>query len=197
MTDLFEGDKGPVIESNEREPGANPEGVHILHEANSDTQGFTVTSIEEVDALPVLGAPESQTGMLLSRPLYEIASEYLELTDALIAGGGEMTEDTLALFDQLKGAVADKFERCAIVIKALGVHEDAVKAEVARLKKRTTTAKNASSRLRDYTLAQMDRLQITKNEGLSLSITASDTPASCDDFDPGQSHRNWQGCRLR
>ena len=95
-------------------------------------------------------APVIDTAAVVNRPLYEIAGEYLEIVDALVEAGGEMTDENVALWDGIRGAVAEKLENCALMVTAFDANSAMLQGEIKRLQDRKRLVGNAKDWLKKY-----------------------------------------------
>ena len=122
----------------------------------------------------------------LNRPLYQVADEYAMIVDHLVESGGEMTPENLALWDGIQGEAKGKLEACALMIRSMTSHAEAINAESKRLAGRARTAKNKTEWLKRYVKEHMGRLEIEKVEGVAASLLIQNNPASCEVLDESQ-----------
>ena len=104
--------------------------------------------------------------------LYDIAQDYL----AVIDGGFVFNEDGEILFDssnidELKAALDDKLEACALYIKDLESDEKAISDEIEKLRKRKEQLKKKSEHLRDYVVANMMMVDVKNVETPRVTLS--------------------------
>lgn len=127
--------------------------------------------------------PAESSGVLLSRPLYEIADEYLALCDMIEARDEGPGEAELLAFDAIQGTVAEKLENCCVMVKALTVHGKVLKEEAASITARAKQFEDRRDGLKEYMLRQLIRMGIKKSEGRALNVRRQDNPPGCVVYD--------------
>ena len=165
-----EGSAGPMFAEGsvgEQEPVVQEEG----------SQGPPRSESEEVE--PV----DSPTQALLSRPLWDIGHEYVQLVDYLTERGGEMDEDSIVAWDEIRGAVVEKLENCCLMVRTLEAHGLVVKGEADRLRDRAKAVTGRKEKLKDYIQHQMERMEIEKSEGVALSVRIQKNQPKCEVYD--------------
>lgn len=83
--------------------------------------------------------------------LYEIDAAIQEVLDAMVdPETGEVSDDALALLEDLSVQRQDKIEGIALYYKNLSADAAAIKSEEEALRKRRQSAENQASRLKQY-----------------------------------------------
>jgi len=85
--------------------------------------------------------------------LYELVGNYRSLMEMSDDEGGE---EFLAVMETLSGAIDNKVETCAKVVKNLEADKDSLKAEEERLSKRRKSIEGNIDRLKSYMREQME-----------------------------------------
>lgn len=111
--------------------------------------------------------------------LYELAADYQSVLD-LIADGSERLDDTL---ESLGGAIEDKVENIAKVIKTLEAETAGLKSEETRLADRRKSIENNVKRLKDY--AEQSMLSIGKRniKGTLFTVLIQKNPPRLEVLD--------------
>lgn len=99
--------------------------------------------------------------------LYEITSAIRDLLSSVNDAGGELTDNEIALLDQLAEARADKFDACCALIREWEAFVAVRKAEIDRLRAGIKTHENNADRLKQYML---DSLQQTGDRELQTAL---------------------------
>lgn len=116
--------------------------------------------------------------------LYELSAGYATLLDAYDAAeSDEERDDILAILTQTEGAIEDKAENYAKVIRMKEEEAKAFKAEADRLTKRRQAAENMAGRLK---AAMLDAMKLTNSTEIKTSIgkwRVQMNPVSCEVVD--------------
>lgn len=107
----------------------------------------------------------------MKEKLYELTAQYRDVLDGIyvdtetgeIVGGTEL--------DKLEGAINDKAEAIAVVIKEKTAFADACKAEIDQLNKRQKSALREADFLKEYLKTNLDALSIPKLKTPRCSIS--------------------------
>lgn len=102
----------------------------------------------------------------MSAPTYELIAEYQAIDsrldelalDGLLDEGSTLENHLTAMLDATEAQIEQKFENILRYERNLAIEEEAIEAEIARLKARRDTAKNKRSGLRSYLHACMKQL---------------------------------------
>ncbi len=119
----------------------------------------------------------------MNKPLYDLSHDFALIVDHLTECGGEMTEENLALWNNIQGAVSEKLESCAIMMQAMTAQQKAIKEEAKRLTDRAKIVGNRIEHLKRYTFEHMSRMDIKKNESAIASLRIQNNPPTCDVVD--------------
>jgi hypothetical protein len=112
-----------------------------------------------------------------------------ELTDAYaqIQALAEEPETPDGVWDQaladLGGAIEDKVESIAKIIRMLEADADAIQAEIARLTALAHSRRNRASSLKDYLKANLEAAGINKIKLQLFSVAIQPSPPSCRAID--------------
>lgn len=112
-----------------------------------------------------------------------IVNEWVEeRAEEIIAAGGELPADLVALLDQAEGDFAEKVERVAMKVRELEAEAEAIKVEAKRLQERAAVRTRAADNLKLYLKRQMDAANETKVSGLVLTVAVQNNPpkVECD-----------------
>lgn len=110
--------------------------------------------------------------------LYTIEKEYLQIADALIENGGELTEELeLALLIN-KEQLQVKSAGYAFVIKDKQAEIEAIDKEIERLTNLKKVRDNAIERLKTSIKQAMEMYGVEKIESNTITITLAKSPAS-------------------
>lgn len=103
--------------------------------------------------------------------LYDLTEQYNDLLD-LAQEGGEGV-DYAVMLDGLEGAIGDKLDGYAKIIRTLEAEAEALKAEGLRLSQRKTSIENNVARMKDAMKHGMLRIGLDKHKSplFSVSIT--------------------------
>ena len=126
---------------------------------------------------------QSETMVILSRPLYEIGNEFLDLVDLLTERGGEMDEESIKWWDDIRGKMNDKVERSCLMVRMLEAHGKSIKEEAKRLTDRATAAKLRAKRLKHYIQVQMERVGMRRLDGDKITAWIQKNAPGCEVFD--------------
>ncbi len=99
-----------------------------------------------------------------------------EHADEILANGGELTPELLALLDQAEGDFDAKVEKVALKVRELIAEADAVKVEADRLTQRAKTAKNAADSLKAYLHRQLEAAGKTQVKGTLVTVALQKNP---------------------
>jgi hypothetical protein len=102
--------------------------------------------------------------------LYELADMRDVLDTWFAETEGEVTVTLEELLAQLQGQANEKIERVALYIREQIATAEAIEAEAKRLQDRAQAKLNAASKLKDYLKIQMERLGVTKVNGLLCTV---------------------------
>ena len=112
--------------------------------------------------------------------LYELTSDYIEL-QILLAECEDGDQAKAAIIDTLGDvgtALADKIEKCAIVVKHLLAEAAAIKAEEQRLRERREQRERNADRLKAAMQDAMDQTGVPKVVGKLFTIYTQRNPPS-------------------
>ncbi len=111
--------------------------------------------------------------------LYELADARAILEAWLAETEGELTPELEQLLDELQGKSSEKIERVALFIREQLATATAIEEEVKRLGIRVAVKRRAADSLKAYLRAQMERLGMTKVDGLlcTVAIQKNSAPA--------------------
>ncbi|HEX6464277.1 MAG TPA: siphovirus Gp157 family protein [Vicinamibacterales bacterium] len=115
-------------------------------------------------------------------PLYALV-HMRDLIDGMLAETeGELTPEIEAILDQLDGATKEKIERVALYVREQVATAKAIQEESDRLQARAAAKLKAADGLKGYLKTQMERLGMTKVEGLLATVAIQKNPPSvkCD-----------------
>lgn len=112
--------------------------------------------------------------------LYKIGEEIRHVLDAVDPETGEMTDEQFAALDRLGVGFDRKAESVAYYIREQSAETDAIKAEVDRLMRRVRSGLNATRRMKEYLLAQLQAQDIQKIKGDILTIRRQNSAPSVD-----------------
>lgn len=111
--------------------------------------------------------------------LYELTTDYQTVLD-LIADGSEGLDDTL---ESLGGAIEDKVENIAKVIKTLEAEMAGLKSEETRLADRRKSIENNVKRLKDYAEQSMLSIGMKKVKGPLFTVSIQKNPPRLEVLD--------------
>jgi hypothetical protein len=97
--------------------------------------------------------------------LYDLTSEYLEIEDALIESGGEVTDKILSLMDANKEAMTAKVDGYNKILRRMEGTEDALDAEIRRLTALKKTAANAGKSIKEHLMYAMQAAGLDRIDG--------------------------------
>lgn len=111
-------------------------------------------------------------------PLYEYGIELREIEDEIVDNDGELTPELEARLNAMTGAFADKAERLACVIRALGSRAKMASVEIDRLRRLGTARSNTAARLKAYLMSCMEQADIPRIETPLFKIAIQASPPS-------------------
>lgn len=113
--------------------------------------------------------------------LYEIADQLGTIDFLIEESGGELTPDIEAQLDALEGALDDKAERIACLIREKQRHAEAAKAEADRLRRVQQVAERSADGLKQYLMRCLQAAGRTRAGGPigGARIQASPPAARC------------------
>jgi hypothetical protein len=109
--------------------------------------------------------------------LFNITKDHLELVNALIENGGELTDEIQTALQISEAELRQKSESYAYVIKQLNSDIIAIDTEMQRLKKLTQAREKAITRMEDALLQAMEAYDIQKIETPLLKLSIRNTEA--------------------
>ena len=128
-------------------------------------------------------ANELKPSQAAGQPLYQIAAEYGDLLDHLMEvaeqNDGVLPDALADEFESLSGELMEKIQNCGMVIKVLAQQVDTIKAEKQRLSDLQRTVENSKDRLKEYTSANMVKLDIKRSDGDLLKVRTQYNPPKC------------------
>ena len=110
--------------------------------------------------------------------LYTIETEYLQMADALIENGGELTPELELSLAINKDQLQVKSAGYAFVIKDKDAEIAAIDTEIERLNKLKSVRVNAKERLKDAIKTAMELYGIEKIESNTIRITLAKSAPS-------------------
>ncbi|MCD8286221.1 MAG: siphovirus Gp157 family protein [Clostridia bacterium] len=115
--------------------------------------------------------------------LYELGQEELRLIEALEDGGGELTPELEAAWNDLATAKEVKLDRCHHIFTILKGKAETAKAEKDRLTRFIKTCENGQKRIKECLLAFMQTIGVNKIESscCTCSIRNNAESVSCVD----------------
>lgn len=124
--------------------------------------------------------------------LYQLTSEYEELIDALEdAQNEDEAAAVLAKLDELSGAIENKAEVYARIIKSKQAEAEALKAEADRLTGKRKCAENAADRLKTRLLTVMQETGRTEIPTAIGKWRIQANPLSCEITDESKLPRKY------
>ena len=117
--------------------------------------------------------------------LFELSAQYRAMADTL----ADLNIDEQTLVDTLEaegGALTDKAQNVAYVIRNLEATADAINEVAAAMGVRRKAIENRAAGLRRYLLAGMQMAGITKIECPHFVIAVKRNPEACEIFDEAQ-----------
>jgi outer membrane protein assembly factor BamB len=117
--------------------------------------------------------------------LHEIPAAMAKLQEVLEESGGELTQETAALWDQVDLEGPAKVEAAASVIKAMDYEAQALATEIGRLDTRKTALENSQKRLRELMLPAVDALG-GKVKGAKFTVYSQTRKSYAFELKPGR-----------
>lgn len=114
--------------------------------------------------------------------LYELSTQYQQLID-LISNSDEERPEFTDTLEAIEGAIEDKLENTAKVIRAIEAEANAVKIEEERLKKRRQALQGNADRLKDYIFQTMQITGKDKVKGAHINLRLQYNPPSVNMLD--------------
>jgi len=118
--------------------------------------------------------------------LYELATQYQEILDAIEDADGELSEEQLAELLEVEDGFKSKLESIGKLIKSVAADVEAIKAERKRLADRQGTLDRKTEWLKHYLLQALCSTGTKKVKGDLLSISRRKAPVSCEVVDIDQ-----------
>lgn len=116
----------------------------------------------------------------MSENLYKIAGDLSVVIGELIENGGELSEELEKKLDDSTLAFDKKAENVLKYMLNLDGDIDILDAEIKRLQQREKFRANAKTRLKDYLLMNMIRVDIKKIEHPAFTAVVMDNPVSVE-----------------
>ena len=108
--------------------------------------------------------------------LYALTEIYQRLMD-------EDEDGFATALGQLEGAIEEKAENVAKVIRSLEKEEEALRSEAAYLSDRARAAANKGARLKDYLLQNLEAVNMQQVKGRIFTIAIQESPPKVNVFD--------------
>lgn len=116
----------------------------------------------------------------MTRSLYNIKNEYLEIVDTLINAGGEVDENLETQLAINREELEVKATNYALIIQDFKGREEIIDKEIARLAELKKGLTSARTKLSDNILEAMQLYEIDKVKGDLISLAVHKSPDSVE-----------------
>lgn len=114
----------------------------------------------------------------MSLHLYDLAEEAVALDDLLAMDDGEWTDEAEALATELAGKLATKADAFGGYLRGLEAQDEALAAEITRLTARRRAIIARTSKLKEYGLLALQRMDRPKVAGDLFTLAVQNNPPS-------------------